>query len=139
MGGLGRIYPQARIESSTVAVWWVHLMQLGQEHIVAGLDAAVKASPMWMPSAEQVRAAAVEHRHTRERERERERRNARLLGDGGESGYPHVPEVHPGYELAMRWQDESRERGIGPGDTVPADVARRRVQDVCALLDGHVL
>lgn len=133
--GLGHIYPSARIESSMIAVWWVHMQGIEQKYIVDGLESAVKASPMFLPSAEQVRAAAIAARIRAAKQRESEERKQGLIGDSGRPGHPYIDPSNPCYDFAMKWQAESKAMGIGPNDRVPPDVAKRRIAELLPVIE----
>lgn len=94
---------------------------------------AVKANPLFLPNAEQVRVCAVEARRQKAIDDKRlsdERDNETEV----ETEYPCISPDNPGYEMAMRWQEESRKLGIGPNDMVPAEIARRRCREAMALV-----
>jgi hypothetical protein len=259
--GLGLIYPSSKIERQHVAAWWVHLHDIEREHIAVGLAAATRDSPMYCPTAEQVRARAVESRKLAAKRAEHERAEQmadrmlpehelrsrdelvqafyracdlarssmgprklteadeliiagiialalRYLGctrdDGTEQfarwvlsdcqhrghqadavlaglrkiirvctrpptlgmieklirgqdiswevgelerkseppidgAYEHVSESNPASGLVTRWQDDSHELGIGPGESIPPEMAAVRFAEIQALLGDYVL
>jgi hypothetical protein len=141
--GLAFIYPQAKIDERHVAAWWVHLGDLEPEHLAVGLQGAIHESPLFVPSAEQVRAKAVESRQATARraaaaraEQEHESARERLLAEPSEY---ELPPEGPFRDLALRWQAESRELGIAPDQITPRHIAAKRMADLQALLAGHLL
>ncbi len=136
--GLGHIYRQKTIEPPMIAAWWAHIRDIEPEHIATGIAAAVRESPMYMPTAEQVRTKAIESRKhvsdLRARERaEREHENVRthMLEE-------HIRETDSGRALAEKWRKQSEDRGLCHNGRVPTDMARERLADIQSMLDGHV-
>lgn len=105
-------------------------------HLEAGFSAAVQSSPLFLPTAEVVRCKAIEHRIAEAKRVEKAEKEKYLLGDGSSEGYTHVPKDNPAHEMAQKWRDESQRLGIGPGDPVPLDVAKRRAEEIVRLVGG---
>ena len=109
-----------------------------------GLQGAIHESPMFVPSAEQVRAKAVESRQASARravaaraEREHELERDRLLAEP--STPTELPAEGPVRELIERWQAESLDLGLGDDSITPPEVAKQRIACLQAFFAGRVL
>lgn len=99
-------------------------------HITAGMERAVKESPLFLPTAESVRAFAVESRIKEAKTREKSSFNR------ADQDYVFVSKENPAYDLAERWVKESRDLGLFPSSRTPANIAKARITELVAFFNS---